>query len=248
MKMMVPLVKECIDRMVGKVTTGAEKKESVDLIDLYRKMTMEVILSTAFGRSIDVQTSDGGELYKAADTLFSVLDPEQQGFGIRMIGLITLLLPQYFSAIELLRGFMGVGKALDFLSASVLEIIKLRRQQKEQYKRTDLLQLMIDACDEETKSGLTNGEIVADCVEFLLAGYETTGSALTFTTHLLATHQDVQERLAAEIQEYFVENENKSIYEAIHELVYLDMVFCEALRMYPPLPTSVYIESLIDWC
>ena len=52
-------------------------------------MTMEVILSTAFGRSIDVQTSDGGELYKAADTLFSVLDPEQQGFGIRMIGLIT---------------------------------------------------------------------------------------------------------------------------------------------------------------
>ena len=46
----------------------------------------------------------------------------------------SVLLPQYFSAIELLRGFMGVGKALDFLSASVLEIIKLRRQQKEQYK------------------------------------------------------------------------------------------------------------------
>ena len=40
---MVPLVKECIDRMVGKVTTGAEKKESVDLIELVLpSLTLEV--------------------------------------------------------------------------------------------------------------------------------------------------------------------------------------------------------------
>ena len=50
---------------------------------------MEVILSTAFGRSVDVQTTDGGELYKAAGTLFSVLDPDKQSFWIRMVMLIS---------------------------------------------------------------------------------------------------------------------------------------------------------------
>ena len=33
---------------------------------LYNKMTMEVILSTAFGRAIDVQGGNGGKLYEAA--------------------------------------------------------------------------------------------------------------------------------------------------------------------------------------
>ena len=40
----------------------------------------------------------------------------------------------------------------------------------------------------------------------MLAGYETTSAALTFVTYLLATHPEVQERLANEIHEYLEEN------------------------------------------
>ena len=61
---------------------------------------------------------------------------------------------------------------------------------------------MIDAVDEETKGGLSTGEIVADSVGFLLAGYGTTSVTLTFATYLLATHPEVQEKLANEIHEY----------------------------------------------
>ena len=63
---------------------------------------------------------------------------------------------------------------------------------------------MIDAGDEETK--LCTGEIVADSVGFLLAGYETTSVAITFATYLLAKNPEVQEKLATEIHEYFDEN------------------------------------------
>ena len=38
---------------------------------LYNKMTMEVILSTAFGRAVDVQGGKGGKLFEAAMTVFS---------------------------------------------------------------------------------------------------------------------------------------------------------------------------------
>ena len=65
---------------------------------------------------------------------------------------------------------------------------------------------MIDASDSETQRRLEKGEIIADCVGLMLAGYETTSTALTFATYLLAANPEAQERLANEIHEYFEEH------------------------------------------
>ena len=65
---------------------------------------------------------------------------------------------------------------------------------------------MIDASDSETQKGLEKGEIVADSVGFMLAGYETTSTTLAFATYLLAANAEVQERLANEIHLYLEEN------------------------------------------
>ena len=65
---------------------------------------------------------------------------------------------------------------------------------------------MIDASDSETAEGLKTGEIVAESVGFMLAGYETTSTTLTFATYLLAANPEAQERLANEIHEYFESN------------------------------------------
>ena len=73
-------------------------------------------------------------------------------------------------------------------------------------QRKDLLQLLIDSSDEQTKEGLETGEIVADVVGFLFAGHETTSVAITFATYLLAKNPEVQEKLANEIHEYFDAN------------------------------------------
>ena len=45
------------------------------LYRLYSKMTMEVILSTAFGRAIDVQGGNGGKVYEAALEVFGAFAP-----------------------------------------------------------------------------------------------------------------------------------------------------------------------------
>ena len=65
---------------------------------------------------------------------------------------------------------------------------------------------MIDASDSETQQGLKKGEIVVDSMVFILAGYETTSTTLTFATYLLAANPEAQERLANEIHGYFEEN------------------------------------------
>ena len=65
---------------------------------------------------------------------------------------------------------------------------------------------MIEAGKEDGSGSLTFEEMVADCFVVMLAGYDTSSNSLAFTTYLLAVHQDVQERLADAINDYFEEN------------------------------------------
>ena len=83
---------------------------------------------------------------------------------------------------------------------------------------------MIDAGDSETQKRLEKGEIIADSVGFMLAGYETTSTALTFATYLLAANPEAQERLANEIHEYFEENPVSKSHALLHCI--LDLTYC----------------------
>ena len=70
-----------------------------------------------------------------------------------------------------------------------------------------MLQLIIESMDEEDKNkDLTNSQLAAFSIEFIFAGFETTSLVLSFTTYLLAINTDIQEKLLAEIDNYFEEN------------------------------------------
>ena len=71
---------------------------------------------------------------------------------------------------------------------------------------------MIDATVEgdETVQGsekkLSDEEISSHSLTFMLAGYETTSNALSYTSYLLALNPKVQEKLQNEIEAYYEEN------------------------------------------
>ncbi|GBO22540.1 Cytochrome P450 9e2, partial [Araneus ventricosus] len=84
-----------------------------------------------------------------------------------------------------------------------------------------------------TSKKLSTDELVAQCVIFFIAGYDTTATTLTMVTYFLALHQDVQDKLRAEVDAALEENNGKLTYEAIQSMKYLDNVISETLRMYP---------------
>ena len=71
---------------------------------------------------------------------------------------------------------------------------------------------MIDATGDEDREGegkggkLTDRQIIGNAITFMLAGYETTANALTYTSYLLALNPHIQEKLQEEIDTYFQEN------------------------------------------
>ncbi|XP_035498508.2 thromboxane-A synthase [Scophthalmus maximus] len=83
------------------------------------------------------------------------------------------------------------------------------------------------------KKMITEDEIVGQAFVFLLAGYETSSNTLAFTCYLLAIHPECQRKVQDEVDEFFTRYEFPD-YTNVQELKYLDMVICEALRLYPP--------------
>ncbi|XP_037070734.1 cytochrome P450 3A19-like [Pollicipes pollicipes] len=86
---------------------------------------------------------------------------------------------------------------------------------------------------DSSNQALTEEELLSNAYVFIGAGYETTSTALAFTSHLLARHQAVQSRLYDEIAAN-VPASGDLDYEAVLGLPYLEMVIQESLRLYPP--------------
>uniref|UniRef100_A0A3P8NUU5 Thromboxane-A synthase n=1 Tax=Astatotilapia calliptera TaxID=8154 RepID=A0A3P8NUU5_ASTCA len=83
------------------------------------------------------------------------------------------------------------------------------------------------------KKMMTEDEIVGQAFIFLLAGYETSSSTLAFTCYLLALHPECQLKVQKEVDDFYTRHDSPD-YTNVQELKYLDMVICEALRLYPP--------------
>ncbi|CAF2401449.1 unnamed protein product [Rotaria sp. Silwood2] len=96
---------------------------------------------------------------------------------------------------------------------------------------------------------LTISEIASNVHLFMIAGYETTSTALAYASYVLATHPKEQHKLQKHIDSYFdceTEYINPS-YDTISQMDYLDMFVRETLRMYPIAPIAINRQSAEDF-
>jgi len=104
-------------------------------------------------------------------------------------------------------------------------------------ERDDLVSLLLRVKDPETGQGLSDVEIREQALVLLLAGYDTTSTALTFTLHLLGQHPQIQERARVEVRDVLGDRDPTA--EDVASLTYLRQVLDEGMRLYP----SAYITS-----
>jgi cytochrome P450 len=117
------------------------------------------------------------------------------------------------------------------LYAAVDAIVDRRRRAARDDDR-DLVSLLLAARDPQTGAPLSTREVRDQVLIFLLAGHETTATALTFACHLLGRHPDVQHRVHQELDG--VLGTRVPTAEDVTRLTYTTMVVKEALRLYPP--------------
>lgn len=121
--------------------------------------------------------------------------------------------------------------------------IRDRRQQLEQSlpepsKRTGILTLLLQARDDNGEA-MSDEELHDEIVTLLLAGHETTASAIVWMLYWVHYLPEVQQKLRAELETLGPSPDPLSI----TQLPYLTAVCQEALRIYPITPTT-FIRSL----
>jgi cytochrome P450 len=122
-------------------------------------------------------------------------------------------------------------KARARLDSTIYRIIDERRASGED--RGDLLSMLIAARDVEGDgSGMTDEQLRDEAMTIFLAGHETTANALTWTWYLLSQHPEVEARFHAEVDEV-LQGELPTA-EDFPRLPYTEMIFAEAMRLYPP--------------
>ncbi|CAF1464672.1 unnamed protein product [Rotaria sordida] len=86
---------------------------------------------------------------------------------------------------------------------------------------------------EEERKGLTRHEILGEMLLFLIAGFETTSTALAWTIHFLSKYSGVQQKIKAELMNENVHHD--LTLDRFDSLIYLDCVIKEILRFSPPI-------------
>jgi enediyne biosynthesis protein E7 len=116
------------------------------------------------------------------------------------------------------------------LTRLVVQLIRRRREQQEEH--FDFLDMLMRARDRDSGEGMSDGRLVDEVMTLIVAGHETTASALSWTWYLLALHPQAESRLHAELDAN-PELPAPSLTE-VEELPYTNQVVREALRLYPP--------------
>ncbi len=200
-----PIVEEIVDREIDRWPLG----EEFAIHPRMQAITLEVILRVVFG------VSEGERLRRLREVLTGVLEETASPFA-QLSGLVS-------------RRFGGrgpwakferqLGMADELLYAEIAE----HRARGGFEERDDMLSLMMQARFEDG-SGMGDEDLRDQLMTLLLAGHETTATALAWTFDLLLRHAGPLQRLRDSLEE--------------GEEDYLRATISESLRLRPVVPLA----------
>ncbi|XP_023288948.1 uncharacterized protein LOC105696179 [Orussus abietinus] len=220
------LVLECGEELQKYLDQVIEKNQVVECRDLTARFTTDVIGTCAFGLNLSSMSEEDSEFRIMGKKIFMV------DLGTILRNRMRDSLPWLYSTIG---PFIFNKKVATFFINSVTETMKYRKENN--IVRKDFIDLLMELKEHPEKVGdikLTDTLLTAQVFVFFIAGFETSSTTMSNALYELAMNQTIQDRLRAEIRDELKKNDGVLTYEGIKKMSYLDMVFKETLRMYPP--------------
>jgi len=177
------------------------------------RLTFQIVGATLFGSDIDEYSDEMAQI-------IDVVNVQTQDFN----ALMTLFpwIPTPYN-----RRWVKARNRLDEIVYAMIA-----RRRREGARDNDILDRLIAARDEDTGEAMDETQMRDEVVTLMLAGHETSATALAWTLYLLATHPDVEARLAAELDSALHGSAAGS--GDLNAVPYLKQVVQESMRLYPP--------------
>jgi cytochrome P450 len=194
-------------------------RATIDVGAEMTRLTLAVVGRSLFGTEV------GDEAERVAGVIGSIANR-----GGRLQSVIAALAPLMFAVRTRLPSSARFvfGKERATLEAVVDPIVARKRAHP---GGDDLLATLLEMRDDEG-NGLGDDDIRNELITFVLAGHETTSSALTWCWYLLAKHPAIEARLHRELDA--VLGSRPPTLDDVAQLRYTAHIFDETLRLYPP--------------
>lgn len=207
---------QLIAQITEEITQGWKEGTTFSLRPHMQEISLRVILQAVFG------LHEGNRYDELKQRLTTFLEETTSPFGSAM---------SFFPVLRKDLGAWSPGgrfvrqkqKIDDLLYSEIRE----RRAQPDP-SRTDILSLLLAARDEEGQP-MTEVELRDELMTLLLAGHETTATALTWAVYWIGQNLTVKEKLLAELNTWSKDPDLGSI----ARLPYLNAICAETLRLYP---------------
>ncbi|KAK4874014.1 hypothetical protein RN001_013374 [Aquatica leii] len=249
MKMMFTLISTCAEEFTNYFEKQKQNFFDVEMKDISCRFAIDAIASVAFGFKCNSLEDKCNEFY--------MLGKETTTFsGIRFV-IFTL-----YTSFPRLAKFLKLPFIPTSATTFFRRIVKdtLNKREKEGLIRPDMIHLLVEArkgvivkedsyvpdagfaattesklyhSEKKLKMELSDEDITAQAFIFILGGFETSSTLMSFVAYELAMNEDVQKKLQDEIEETLHECNGKLTYEAVHKMMYMDMVVSETLRKWP---------------
>lgn len=190
--------------------------EEMDIAQEMTRLTLAIAGQTLFQTDVETEADGIGEALQRSIEAFKL------GTALPTARLL------YHLPLPSIRRFKRARAQLDAL---IFRLIRERRGEGKD--RGDLLSMLLFTQDPDGQTpALSDPEVRHQALTLLLAGYETTAVALTWTWYLLAQHPAAERRLHEEL-DHVLGHRVPSAAD-VSALVYTRMLLTEAIRQYPP--------------
>lgn len=207
---------QIIANITNQVISNCEIGTPFSVRSAMQEISLKVILQTVFG------LHEGERFAQLEERLRSLLDLSGSPMRASMF---------FFPALQVdLGAWSPWGKFL-YQKQQIDQLLDLEIQERRDNpdaSRSDILSLMMLARDENGEP-MTDEELRDELMTLLVAGHETTASALAWALYWIHRLPEVREKLLAELDNF---GDNADLAE-VARLPYLTAVCQETLRIYP---------------
>ena len=210
----LPAMQAAIDDALNRLDNGA-----LDVEEFTSRLTADIIFRTLF--SVPITDDIAARTYRAFRT-YQETAPLLNGRAFLRI------LPAFHSRKRRLCAREIRGLTEDLVSRRMIEIAAGTAPD-------DLATRILSQKDPQTGERFDRAEMVDQVAIFFLAGHETSAAALAWAIWLLAQDGETQTRARAEAARLGKASKPADI----KKLAFIDAIFAETLRLYPPVPMMV---------
>lgn len=258
LKSMFDQIYRCTDNVVKDIDNQVKSKSAIEARELVQNFATDVIGSCAFGLELSRDSEEGKqfrEMIKGALRLnkIEVLRLAVMNMYPKIAKWFKFkVLPEekgdYF--VNLSKETVKYRKEHNIKRKDFLQLLMDLKEQEEggksmydatsdEYTEDDVAINQLDSApqygnSEDSAKIFTDGCIAAQSFMFLFTGSEPIAAVGSFCLYCIAAHPHVQKNLQQEVDAVLEKHDGKWSYETVRDMKYLNQVFNETVRLYPP--------------